>query len=48
MTLSRDNGIVDVPSNHSVDQTVERLNGICKRRESRCSRWSTTAEKRKK
>ena len=28
MSLSRDNGIVDVPSNHSVDQTVERLKGI--------------------
>ena len=25
---SRDNGIVDIPSNHSVDETVERLKGI--------------------
>ncbi len=25
---SRDNGIVDLPSNHPVDQTVERLRGI--------------------
>ena len=28
MTLGRGKGIVDVPSNHSVDQTVERLKGI--------------------
>lgn len=28
MTLSRDNGIVDTPSNNSVDQTVEKLKSI--------------------
>jgi|SRR5271170_2880020 len=28
MTLSGGKGIVDVPSNHSVDQTLERLKGI--------------------
>ena len=28
MTVSKDNGIIDTPSNHSVDQTVERLKGI--------------------
>jgi uncharacterized protein (DUF302 family) len=28
MTLSRDKGIIEIPSNHSVDQTVERLKGI--------------------
>lgn len=28
MTLGRDKGIVDLPSNHSVDQTVEKLKGI--------------------
>lgn len=28
MTLSRGNGIVDIPSNHAVDATVERLKGI--------------------
>lgn len=28
MTLSRGNGIVDIPSNHPVDATVERLKGI--------------------
>ena len=28
MALNRDTGIVDVPSNHSVDQTVERIKGI--------------------
>ena len=28
MTLSRNKGIIDTPSNHSVDQTVERLKGI--------------------
>jgi uncharacterized protein (DUF302 family)/uncharacterized membrane protein YidH (DUF202 family) len=28
MTLSKGNGIVDIPSNHTVDQTVQRLKGI--------------------
>jgi uncharacterized protein (DUF302 family) len=28
MKLSRDNGIVDIPSNQSVDQTVEKLKSI--------------------
>jgi len=28
MTTARDNGIIDTPSNHSVDETVERLKGI--------------------
>ncbi len=28
VTKSRDNGIVDIPSNHSVDQTLERIEGI--------------------
>ena len=28
MTFSSSNGIVEVPSNHPVDQTVERLKGI--------------------
>jgi uncharacterized protein (DUF302 family)/uncharacterized membrane protein YidH (DUF202 family) len=28
MTLGRGAGIIDIPSNHSVDQTVERLKGI--------------------
>ena len=28
MTLSRGKGITDIPSSHSVDQTVERLKGI--------------------
>jgi uncharacterized protein (DUF302 family) len=28
MTSSRDNGIIDIPSNHSVDETVEKLKGI--------------------
>ena len=28
MTLSQGKGIIDKPSNHSVDQTVERLKGI--------------------
>ena len=27
MTLSKDNGITDTPSNHSVEQTVEKLKG---------------------
>ena len=32
MTSSRDNGIIDVPSNHSVDETVEKLKGILQAR----------------
>jgi uncharacterized protein (DUF302 family) len=28
MSLDSGNGMVDIPSNHSVDQTVERLKGI--------------------
>lgn len=28
MTLSQGKGIIDTPSNHSVDQTVEKLKGI--------------------
>lgn len=28
MTLNTAKGIIDIPSNHSVDQTVERLKGI--------------------
>jgi uncharacterized protein (DUF302 family) len=28
MTLSRGEGIVDIPSNHSVDQTVQRLKKV--------------------
>jgi uncharacterized protein (DUF302 family)/uncharacterized membrane protein YidH (DUF202 family) len=30
MALSRGKGVIDIPSNHSVDQTVERLKGILK------------------
>ena len=28
MTVNRGGGIIDTPSNHSVDETVERLKGI--------------------
>jgi len=28
MTPTRDNGIITIPSNHSVEQTVEKLTGI--------------------
>ena len=28
MTPGRDNGIIDIPSNHAVEQTVESLKGI--------------------
>jgi uncharacterized protein (DUF302 family) len=28
MTPTRDNGIITIPSNHSVDQTLEKLTGI--------------------
>ena len=30
MTPSRDSGIMDIPSNHSVDETVEKLKDILK------------------
>jgi uncharacterized protein (DUF302 family) len=30
MTPERDSGILDIPSNHSVDETVEKLKGILK------------------
>jgi uncharacterized protein (DUF302 family) len=32
MTLDAGKGIVDIPSNHSVDETVERLKGILEAR----------------
>ena len=48
MALSRGEGIVDIPSNHSVDQTVKRLREILETKGSPSSRWSTTAEKRRK
>ena len=32
MTPYRDTGIIDTPSNHSVDETVERLKGILQAR----------------
>ena len=32
MTLSKDNGIVAIASNHSVDETVEKLKGILQAR----------------
>ena len=28
MTLSKGNGIIEIPSNHSVDETVEKLKAI--------------------
>ena len=28
MTPNRDGGIIDTPSNHSVEETVEKLKGI--------------------
>ena len=48
MTPNRDRGIIDTPSNHSVDETVDKLKGILQARELPCSRWSTTAAKPKK
>ncbi len=32
MTVNRDRGIIDTPSNHSVDETVEKLKGILQAR----------------
>jgi len=48
MTLNRDNGIVNKPSNHSVDETVQKVRESCRQRGSICSRSWTTAEKPKK
>jgi hypothetical protein len=48
MALSKVRGIIDIPSNHSVDETVAKLMGFFKRMELPSSRWRTTAEKRKK
>ena len=28
MTVCKDNGVIDTPSNHSIEQTVERLRNI--------------------
>ena len=33
MTPNRDKGIIDTPSNHSVDETVEKLKGILQAKE---------------
>jgi len=46
MAPDKDSGLVDIPSNHSVDKTVEKLKGILQAKELLCSRWSITAEKR--
>ena len=48
MAVNKSEGIVDTPSHHSVDQTVEKLKGILAGRESPCLRWSTTAAKRRR
>lgn len=38
MALSKGRGIIDIPSNHSVDETVEKLKTISNPGESLCSR----------
>ena len=45
---SSDRGIIDIASNHSVDETVERLKSILQAKGVTLLRWSTTAAKRKK
>ena len=50
MTPATDNGIIDIPSNHSVEQTVERLKSVLQEKGITilCLRSSITAGKRKK
>jgi hypothetical protein len=48
MVSAADNGIVNTPSNHSVDETIERLKGILRAKKSQYLRWSTIAVRRKK
>jgi hypothetical protein len=43
-----DNGIVNTPSSHSVDETIRKLNGILQAKGSLCLRWSTIAARRKR
>ena len=42
------NGIISVPSNHPVDETVEDLRIFCNPRASRFSRWWITAARPQK
>jgi hypothetical protein len=48
MTPAASKGIIDKPSNHSVDETVERLKNILQANGVTRLRWSTTAERRKR
>lgn len=48
MAQTTGNGIIAISSNHSVDQTVEKIKAPCKRKKSRFSRWWTIVEKRKR
>jgi len=48
MPVNRGRGIIDAYSNHSVDETVEKLKGILQARGVTLFAWSTTVEKRKK
>jgi hypothetical protein len=48
MTFRTETGITEVPSHHSVDETVGKLKGILAARGLRCLRWWTTAEKRRR
>ena len=48
-TTGLDNGVINKPSNHSVDEIVEKLEGHSgKRRPSPCSRWWIIVGKRPK
>lgn len=44
---SGNQGIINKPSNHSVDQTVEKLKKILQSKGVTLLRWWTTAEKQK-
>ena len=42
------NGIIDTPSSHTVDRTVEKLKNILQDRGSTCLRWLTIAGRQKR
>jgi putative membrane protein len=48
MASATDSGIIDRSSNHTVEQTVDRLKTILQSKELPCLPWSTTAVKRKR
>ena len=41
--MQKEEGIVKIPNDHSVNETVDKLKTILKSKGWRCSRWSITA-----